>query len=116
MTSPTIVLHAVACGQRHKGKSGTLSAIPPPTPHRTETKKAEADQAEGRGFGDGRAWSSPMASGQGCATRLWRPLVARDAPPGLRGYRVHPGDRGGRAGTSRFESAAQAAKGYLAQP
>ena len=24
---------------------------PKPTPHRTETKKAEADQAEGRGFG-----------------------------------------------------------------
>jgi hypothetical protein len=27
--------------------------IPPPMPHRTETKKAEADQAEGGGFGDG---------------------------------------------------------------
>ena len=29
-----------------------LSAIPPPPLHRTETKKSEADQAEGRGFGD----------------------------------------------------------------
>ena len=25
----------------------------PPTPHRTETKKSEADQAVGGGFGDG---------------------------------------------------------------
>ena len=30
-----------------------LSANQPPTPHRTETKKSEANQAEGRGFGDG---------------------------------------------------------------
>ena len=30
-----------------------LSAIPTPTLHRTETKKSEADQAEGGGFGDG---------------------------------------------------------------
>ena len=28
------------------------SAIPPP-PHRSETKKSEADEAAGRGFGDG---------------------------------------------------------------
>ena len=28
------------------------SAIPTPTPHRTETKKSEANQAEGSGFGD----------------------------------------------------------------
>ena len=27
--------------------------MPTPTPHGTETKKAEADQAEGGGFGDG---------------------------------------------------------------
>ena len=32
--------------------TGSLSAIPTPTLHRTETKKAETDQAEGGGFGD----------------------------------------------------------------
>ena len=32
---------------------GVLSAIPPPPPHHTETKKSEANQAEGGGFGDG---------------------------------------------------------------
>jgi hypothetical protein len=29
-----------------------VSMKPLPPPHRTETKKAEADQAEGGGFGD----------------------------------------------------------------
>jgi len=40
----------------------SLPAIPPPPLHRTETKKAEADQAEGGGFG-------------GCVGGAYRPIV-----------------------------------------
>ena len=48
-------------------KSGTSSAIPTPTPHRTETKKSEADQAEGGGF-KARAGASRPRAGFGSAT------------------------------------------------
>jgi hypothetical protein len=33
--------------------NGSVRVRTPPTPHRTETNKSEADQAEGRGFGHG---------------------------------------------------------------
>jgi hypothetical protein len=45
-------MDATAKGRRPKPMPRfLLSAIPPPTPHRTETKKSETDQAEGGGFG-----------------------------------------------------------------
>ena len=53
---------------RSKIRQLCCSAMPPPTRHRTETKKSEADQAEGRGFGNRK---EREASGREAMTVPW---------------------------------------------
>src|SRR6478672_2497781 len=54
-----------------------VSMKPLSKPHRTETKKAEADQAEGSGFGDG---SNIRCDPDGDASQPWSATVYARRP------------------------------------